>query len=34
LDYSKWKDDKAFGLVFNKMISGLDMFYKPDKESS
>jgi uncharacterized protein YjbI with pentapeptide repeats len=30
LDYSKWKDDKAFGQVFNKMISGLDMFYKPD----
>jgi uncharacterized protein YjbI with pentapeptide repeats len=34
LDYSNWKDDKAFGQVFNKMISGLDMFYKPDKESS
>ncbi len=30
LDYSKWNDDKAFGQVFNKMISGLDMFYKPD----
>ena len=34
LDYSKWNDDKAFEQVFNKMISGLDMFYKPDKESS
>jgi hypothetical protein len=30
LDYSKWNDDKAFSQVFNKMISGLDMFYKPD----
>ena len=30
LDYSKWNDDKAFGQVFNKMLSGLDMFYKPD----
>ena len=28
LDYSKWCDDKAFGQVFNKMLSGLDMFYK------
>ena len=34
LDYSKWNDDKAFKQVFNKMISGLDMFYKPNKESS
>ena len=34
LDYSNWTDDKAFGQVFNKMISGLDMFYKPDKENS
>jgi hypothetical protein len=34
LDYSNWKDDTAFAQVFNKMISGLDMFYKPDKESS
>lgn len=34
LDYSKWNDDKAFEQVFNKMISGLDMFYKPNKESS
>ncbi|MBI5950504.1 MAG: toll/interleukin-1 receptor domain-containing protein [Chloroflexi bacterium] len=34
LDYSKWNDDKAFGQVFNKMIAGLDMFYRPDKESS
>jgi uncharacterized protein YjbI with pentapeptide repeats len=33
LDYSNWKDDKAFEQVFNKMISGLDMFYKQDKES-
>jgi uncharacterized protein YjbI with pentapeptide repeats len=30
LDYSNWRDDKAFGQVFNKMISGLDMFYKPE----
>jgi len=28
LDYSEWNDDKAFEQVFNKMISGLDMFYK------
>ena len=34
LDYSKWNDDNAFEKVFNKMLSGLDMFYKPDKESS
>jgi hypothetical protein len=34
LDFSNWKDDKAFGQVFNKMLSGLDMFYKPNKESS
>ena len=34
LDYSNWKDDKAFTQVFNKMISGLDMFYKPDAKNS
>jgi len=34
LDYSKWNDDKAFEQVFNKMINGLDMFYKPNAESS
>lgn len=34
LDYSNWNNDKAFTQVFNKMISGLDMFYKPNKESS
>jgi len=28
LDYSNWHDDTAFGQVFNKMIAGLDMFYK------
>lgn len=28
LDYSKWNDDKDFEQIFNKMISGLDMFYK------
>ena len=28
LDFSKWKDDRFFEQVFNKMISGLDMFYK------
>jgi uncharacterized protein YjbI with pentapeptide repeats len=33
LNYSNWNDDKAFEQVFNKMISGLDMFYKPDAES-
>jgi uncharacterized protein YjbI with pentapeptide repeats len=30
LDYSNWKNDKTFGQVFNKMISGLDMFYKSE----
>jgi uncharacterized protein YjbI with pentapeptide repeats len=30
LDYSNWQDDKSFGQVFNKMIAGLDMFYKPE----
>jgi uncharacterized protein YjbI with pentapeptide repeats len=30
LDYSKWNDDIVFGQVFNKMLSGLDMFYKPE----
>jgi hypothetical protein len=34
LDYSNWNDGQAFNQVFNKMISGLDMFYKPHKESS
>jgi hypothetical protein len=33
LDYSNWKDDKSFAQVFHKMISGLDMFYKPGKEN-
>ena len=28
LNFSNWNDDKAFEQVFNKMISGLDMFYK------
>ena len=34
LDYSNWEDDKSFEQVFNKMINGLDMFYKPDAENS
>ncbi len=34
LDFSKWEDDKSFEQVFNKMISGLDMFYKPNVGSS
>ena len=34
LDYSKWEDDKSFEKVFNKMINGLDMFYKPNAEGS
>jgi uncharacterized protein YjbI with pentapeptide repeats len=33
LDYSNWNDNEAFGQAFNKMLSGLDMFYKPDAES-
>jgi len=28
LDYSKWADESVFEDKFNKMISGLDMFYK------
>lgn len=28
LDFSKWKDDGEFGKMFNKMVAGLDMFYK------
>lgn len=32
LDFSKWEDDAAFEKVFNKMINGLDMFYKPENE--
>lgn len=28
LDFSKWEDNESFKQVFNKMISGLDMFYK------
>lgn len=34
LDFSKWEDNQSFEKVFNKMLSGLDMFYKPEKESS
>jgi hypothetical protein len=33
LDYSNWQNDKSFGQVFNKMLSGLDMFYKQKKSS-
>lgn len=34
LDFSKWEDDKFFKPVFNKMINGLDMFYKPNMKNS
>lgn len=32
LDFSKWEDNKNFENVFNKMISGLDMFYKEENK--
>ena len=28
LDFSSWKDDGTFGTTFNKLISGLELFYK------
>jgi hypothetical protein len=34
LDFSRWEYEQSFEKVFNKMLSGLDMFYKPEKESS
>ena len=28
LDFSEWKDDSKFGNTFNKLIDGLELFYK------
>jgi hypothetical protein len=28
LDFSNWKDDNKFGSTFNKLIDGLELFYK------
>ena len=28
LDFSEWKDDGKFGNTFNKLIDGLELFYK------
>jgi hypothetical protein len=28
LDFSAWKDDSKFGIMFRKLIDGLDLFYK------
>jgi hypothetical protein len=28
LDFSAWKDDSQFGNTFNKLINGLELFYK------
>jgi hypothetical protein len=28
LDFSAWKDDSKFGNTFNKLINGLELFYK------
>jgi len=28
LDFSKWEDDNEFKKQFNKLIDGLDLFYK------
>ena len=28
LDFSAWKDDGKFGNTFNKLIDGLELFYK------
>lgn len=28
LDFSEWKDDSKFGSIFNKLIDGLELFYK------
>jgi hypothetical protein len=30
LDFSSWRDNESFEKMFNKMIKGLDMFYKPE----
>jgi len=28
LDFSAWKDESKFGNTFNKLIDGLELFYK------
>ena len=28
LDFSQWNDDSEFGNTFNKLIDGLELFYK------
>jgi len=28
LDFSAWQDDSMFGSTFNKLIDGLELFYK------
>jgi hypothetical protein len=28
LDFSEWKDDTKFESTFNKLIDGLELFYK------
>jgi len=28
LDFSKWEDDSKFKTAFNKLIDGLELFYK------
>jgi len=28
LDFSNWKDDAKFGKLFQKLIAGLELFYK------
>jgi len=28
LDFSGWENDSAFELMFDKLLSGLDLFYK------
>jgi len=28
LDFSDWKDDRKFGNMFNKLIDGLELFYR------
>lgn len=28
LDFSSWKDDRKFGSTFNKLVDGLELFYK------
>jgi hypothetical protein len=28
LDFSAWRDDTEFAAIFNKLINGLELFYK------